>query len=362
MRLLFVGKRHPQQRDLIERPYGRFYHLPVALAAMGHEVHVQLCSHRGLPALQLTSDNVRWNTYDARTLGIRALLNALEHDAQQFHPDWIIGVSDAQYGWLAQRLAKKCGARFAIDAYDNYEAYMPWNLPLHWLWRRAINRADLVTAAGPQLAALLQSHRSGGAAVEILPMAADQEFAPSDKLQCRQALGLRSDTPLLGYIGSWTKSRGTPMLIDAFRIAKKQYPDLQLAVSGNPPARVLEEPGVIGTGYISDKQLPVLINALDIACVVTANTQFGSYSYPAKLCEAMACGVPVVATATAPVRWMLDNRKQHLAPAGNAQKFAERIIELLRSPATEYGPRNTWAMQATRLSNFLVLIGPAGSL
>ena len=36
MRLLFVCKRHPQQRDLVTRPYGRFFHLPVALAALGH--------------------------------------------------------------------------------------------------------------------------------------------------------------------------------------------------------------------------------------------------------------------------------------------------------------------------------------
>ena len=30
---------------------------------------------------------------------------------------------------------------------------MRWNLPLHWSWRRAVRVADLVTAAGPQLAA-----------------------------------------------------------------------------------------------------------------------------------------------------------------------------------------------------------------
>jgi len=305
MRILFVSKRHPQQRDLIERPYGRFYHLPVTLAAMGHEVHVQLCSHRSMPALQLTSDNVQWNTYDARTLGIRALLNTLEQEAQQFRPDWIIGVSDAQYGWLARRLAKKCGARFAIDAYDNYEAYMPWNLPLHWLWRRAIGRADLVTSAGPQLAQRLQSHRRNGHPVEVLPMAADPEFRPMDKEICRNSLDLSPQAPLIGYVGSWAKNRGTDMLIDAFRRARAKRPELQLILSGRPPQNVLEEPGVVGTGYIPDAQLPTLINSLDVACIITADTSFGRYSYPAKLCEAMACGVPLVATATEPVRWMV---------------------------------------------------------
>lgn len=320
---------------------------------MGHEVHVQLCSHRGMPALQLTSDNVQWNTYDARTLGIRALLNTLEQDAQQFRPDWIIGVSDAQFGWLAQRLAKKCGARLAIDAYDNYEAYMPWNLPLHWLWRRAISKADLVTAAGPQLAQRLQSHRSKGHPVEVLLMAADPEFRPMDKESCRNSLGLSTKALLIGYVGSWAKNRGTDMLIDAFKKSRAKQPELHLILSGRPPNNVLQESGVIGTGYIPDTQLPALINSLDVACIITADTSFGRYSYPAKLCEAMACGVPVVATATEPVRWMMGDRREHLTPVGDSKAFANRINDLIATPSADYGILSSWTIQAERLDYLL---------
>ena len=71
MRIMFIGKRHPQQRDLIERPYGRFYHLPTALAARGHDVRVVLCSHRRLPALDLKRAGVTWSSQDIRTLGSR---------------------------------------------------------------------------------------------------------------------------------------------------------------------------------------------------------------------------------------------------------------------------------------------------
>ncbi|MFI5071575.1 MAG: glycosyltransferase, partial [Terriglobales bacterium] len=168
MRLLFVGKRHPQQRDLIERPYGRFHHLPAALAALGHEVQVHLCSHSHLPSMQRRFADVEWASDDLRTLGPRRLYRKLDQDARAFQPDWVIGVSDIYYGWLAQKLARSTGARLAIDAYDNYEAYMPWNLPLHALWRRSIHAADLVTAAGPQLAQKMQLHRTNGHRVEVL--------------------------------------------------------------------------------------------------------------------------------------------------------------------------------------------------
>ena len=354
MRLLFVTKRRPQQRDLLDRPYGRFHHLPVELARRGHEVCVLLCSHQGLADERRVIDGVTWCSYDIRTAGPFSLLHSLQDEARRFSPNWIIGCSDAWYGWLASRLAKRTGARFAVDAYDNYEAYMPWNLPLHWAWRRAIRRADLVTAAGPQLADLLQAHRDSGATVAVLPMAADPEFLPLDKAVCRQALGLSLHTTYIGYVGSWSTSRGSFLLIDAFRIARTARPDLQLLLSGKPPREVLDEPGVTATGYLPDELLPTLLNTLDLACVITANTRFGRYSYPAKLCEAMACQIPVVATATDAVRWMINEQDAHLVPLGDAKVFAERMLSLLKTPSIQYSSPNTWEDIAQKLEVLLL--------
>lgn len=353
MRLLIVSKRRPQQRDLVERPYGRFHHLPAELAALGHDVQVLLCSHRNLPSLRTRMADVEWLSHDVRTLGPLVFFRTLKEQTQIFQPDWVIGMSDAQFGWLAWRLARSVGAKFAVDAYDNYEAYMAWNLPLHRLWRRSIREADLVTAAGPQLALLMQSHRKGGREVETIPMVADPEFVPVDRMQCRLNLGLSTKDKLIGYVGSWAKSRGTPMLIEAFRYARLAKPEMQLLVSGHPPREILDEPGVVATGYVADRALPELINALDVACVITANTRFGRYSYPAKLCEAMACNVPVAATATDPVRWMLNENNKHLAPLGDADTFAQRILENIIDPHVAYGPRETWGTQAKKFAYLL---------
>jgi glycosyltransferase involved in cell wall biosynthesis len=356
MRLLFLCKRRPQSRDLLDRPYGRFHYLPLELAKRGHEVITLLVSHQDLASEQRDIDGMRWISHDLRRLGPIGLQRTLIHEARQFAPDTVIGCSDTWAGWLAHRLAKTLDVSLAIDAYDNYEAYMPWNLPLHWLWRGAVRSANLVTAAGPQLAQLLLSYRRGGHPVEVLPMAADPEFVPQSQSQCRHLLKLPQGVPLIGYIGSWAQNRGTAMLLDAFRRARAEHPDLRLVLSGRPPEYALREPGVIGSGYVPDDQLPALTNALDIACVVTADTAFGRYSYPAKLCEAMACGVPVVATATEPVRWMLGDRREHLVPVGDADAFAKRILGLLAVPRAEYGLRPTWAMQAERLDYLLTSV------
>ncbi|MGO4501968.1 MULTISPECIES: glycosyltransferase family 4 protein [unclassified Dyella] len=358
MRLLFLSKRHPQQRDLLLRPYGRFFHLPRVLAEQGHQVEVLLCSHHKLPEARKISAGVKWTSLDVRTLGPMGLWKRLATHVDAMKPDWIIGCSDIWFGLLARQLAKRSGARLALDAYDNFEAYIPWNLPLHFAWRRAIRSADLVTAAGPQLAQLLQSYRRKGIEAHVVPMAADPEFVEKDKHTCRLELNLPVDAPLFGYVGSWSKNRGTDVLIRAFRKTLTHEPRAKLVVSGKPPAHVLEEPGVIATGYLTDEQLPILLNALDVAYVITADTSFGRYSYPAKLCEAMACGVPVVATSTEPVRWMLKDNAVHIAPVGNAHALSELTLALLKNTETSYGNLPSWDKSGRQWHDLLVERSP----
>jgi len=355
LKIFFICKRHPQQRDLIERPYGRFYYLPQLLAELGHDVRVQLCSHRRLPASTLDRGGVVWKSSDVRMLGLRVLLARARLEATAFAPDYIIGCSDAWYGWMAHWLARQTGARLAVDAYDNFEAYMPWNLPLHWKWHASLRAADVVTAAGPHLAARLNGYRTGRVPTAIVPMAADPLFVPCDRLAARRELNLPVDAPLVGYCGGWASNRGTNVLIEAFRKVRSARPEARLVLTGKPPSHALAEEGVLALGYVKDSQLPKVLSALDVACVITADTAFGRYSYPAKLCEAMACEVPVVATGTDPVRWMLKDDEHFFVPVGNASAMAKSLLARLANPTRiQYPKLPTWNESAAHFEQALV--------
>jgi glycosyltransferase involved in cell wall biosynthesis len=349
-KLLFVCKRKPQGRCLLERPYGRFFHLPAELAALGHLVQVALVSHRGEPEQSSDRAGVHWRSFDLRQLGC---LSRLRRYSAAFQPDWVIGCSDAWTGWLAYRIARRLGARLAIDAYDDYEAYMPWNLPLHALWRRALRAADLTTGAGPQLAQLMDRSRPGARPTATIPMAADPGFVPMPRNECRVALGMPMNQPIVGYSGGWAANRGTAVLPEAFRLLRDQVPGVLLAVTGRPPAEVVTQPGVLALGYLDDSKLPSFVNALNVATVVTTPSRFGLCSYPAKLCEAIACGIPVVATSTPPVKWMLHDAPEFLVPTDDPDALCAGLARAIASEGVRYSQRPGWKELA---SNFNALL------
>jgi glycosyltransferase involved in cell wall biosynthesis len=353
VRILIVSKRFPQGRDLVSRPYGRFHYLAVELARQGHEVTQILLTHRPSDHRLLSRAGVTVHARSLVNAAPRTTLRWLRATTDLVQPNWVIACSDSWVAALAQSMARKAKSRVAVDAYDDFEAYMPWNFALHCLYRRALRNADLLTAAGPQLAALLDRQRRGRTPTEIIPMAADPGFVPLDRTSCRQALGLPLDVPVIGYSGGWARNRGTSMLIDVFRRLHAQIPNLCIALTGKPPAEAMSLPGVRALGYLDDDALPSFVNALDVSLVVTASTRFGRSSYPAKLYEAMACGVPVVATATDPVRWILGRNPECLVEPGDPGAFSARIIETLNRGRIDYGPRPTWDEGGARLAALL---------
>jgi glycosyltransferase involved in cell wall biosynthesis len=347
VRILFLCKRHPQQRDLLERPYGRYFHLPAQLAARGHEVHVALLSHRGLPAAEREHAGVAWFSADAtRPL---AYGRRVADRIRALAPDWIIGGSDTHFGILAARWGARHGVRVCIDAYDNFESYLPWAWPLHLAWRRALGRAQLVSAAGPQLLERLQRHARAARAV-LVPMAADPAFQPLPRAVARQRLGLPAGRPLVGYCGSLFPGRGAETLLAAFALLRRQHPEALLVFSGR--RRLAPPPEARHLGYLPDAEVPTFLASLDVACVTAVPDAFGSYACPAKLYEALACGVPVVASDVPPIRWILGADARLLARAGDAEALAARLAAQLSAPFVPPAPPG-WDAAARTLEQAL---------
>jgi glycosyltransferase involved in cell wall biosynthesis len=348
MKILCLSKRRPQGRDLLTRPYGRFYHLPVGLAQGGRSVKVILTSyHSDLRTVEERA-GVEWQSLNLRpffpNVGFFRYMRTIDQITKDFHPDWIVGFSDTWYGILAYFLARRHGAKSLIDAYDNYESYIPWAKPLHWLWRYCLKRATKLTAAGQGLADLMSRGRKESA--DILPMAADPYFYPMDKIECRQKLNLPLNKKLIGYSGAVYQNRGIELLFSAFEQLHRGQPEVQLVVSGRKSKSVKVPDGILWLGYIPDEQMPILMNSLDLLVVVNRQSSFGEYSYPAKLYEAMRCQIPVVATDTGGVRWILRDEDIILVRPDDVVGLVSGIKQgLENTQRITYSALNDWGVE-----------------
>ncbi|MDD2465955.1 MAG: glycosyltransferase family 4 protein [Desulfobulbus sp.] len=351
MKILALCKRRPQGRDLFTYPYGRFYHLPCLLAERGHEVHLLLLGYRNEPPAYRREGNLHCHSVSVLPLGPWPYLQKAAQLAAALKPDWVIGFSDIWYGILAERIARKAGAQSLIDAYDNYESYIPWLKPLHHLWRHSLARANVVTAAGPQLANFM-SRFANGRPVKVIEMSADPVFFPRSKSACRKQLGLPLDKTLLGYSGSLHPGRGIQLLFSVFEKVKEVMPDVELIVSGRLSKNIKLPSHVRWLGYLPAEEVPAVINSLDLMFAFNKPGAFGNYSYPVKIYEALACGVPVIASGLPGTAWVLRNHPELLAKPEDIDDFVEKIISLHNAQLL-FKSVSGWQDSATQLEKLL---------
>lgn len=154
--------------------------------------------------------------------------------------------------------------------------------------------------------------------------------------ELRQKLGIPQESPVIGFVGRFTRDKGIAELYWAFVQVKNYFPDARLLLLGDfeegdpvdaAVRRGLEtEPGVIFAGMVKDT--PRYYAAMDVLALPTYREGF-----PNVPLEAQAAGVPVVTTrVTGAVDSVLDGVTGKLVPAQDADALAEALIELLGNP------------------------------
>jgi glycosyltransferase involved in cell wall biosynthesis len=355
MKILVLCKRHPMGRDLVERPYGRFYYLPASLQSMGHEVRMALFHQRHSATWAGQRHGLEWNTFDALRHPVSVMRN-LHAFVRDFQPDWIVGFSDTYYGILAVHLARRYGARSVVDAYDNYASYVGWCRPLHNAWFRAAAAADLVTVAGPSLAELFREKGRAGP-IMVLPMAVDPVgFHLRDRFRARAVFSLPTLAPYIGYFGSIAKSRDISTLFDAWERLRADAPEVRLLLGGRLDSDIRLPAGCDYLGYLPDPLVPTAMACADVVAVMNKLSAFGDYSYPIKLYEAMALGVPSVVSATASTRWILRNHPQMLVEPENVDALAASLRWALTADFPAFPPCPDWTSLGRKFAVELELI------
>lgn len=205
--------------------------------------------------------------------------------------------------------------------------------PLETLLLRTAVRQ--VIAVGWQTAEAHQD-RLGGKPVLVLPNAVPipEPLVPKDRRQIRRELVGDPDVPLLISVGRLEEQKGMPDLLQAFADLQRTHPRASLVIAGDGSLRPELENQVLQQGLSGKarflglrRDIPELLGAADI--FVSASLWEG---LPVATLEALAAGLPVVATAVGDVPRVVVQEAGLLFPPRQPAELAGGLRQLLDNP------------------------------
>jgi len=160
-------------------------------------------------------------------------------------------------------------------------------------------------------------------------------FRPVNKGESREKLGLPKNRKIILSIRRLVYKNGLDTLIESVPLLTRDHPDLLFVVAGKGPSRKLIEDRIkeLGidaniklTGFVPDRLLPVYYDAADYFILPSASGE----GLPLVLLEAMACGLPVIATTVGGTPEIIKHMKNGvLVPPRNPEAMAETMAKLL---------------------------------
>lgn len=232
--------------------------------------------------------------------------------------------------------------RLVISEHSNFKLRMsgPQWRPyfLYKIMRFAYRMADEVVAVSEGVARELEEglHLKKGSVLKI--------YNPVLTKTMLAALADRQDTfrykrgspPVILSVGRLVKEKDFPTLIRAFEIVKKSQ-DARLLILGEGNMRACLEEMIIERRLADHVDMPGFVtdpfSYMKSSSVFVISSELEAFGNV--LVEAMACGIPVVATATSgPVEILEGGKWGRIVPIGKEEELADAIIESLKSGTT----------------------------
>jgi glycosyltransferase involved in cell wall biosynthesis len=119
-------------------------------------------------------------------------------------------------------------------------------------------------------------------------------------------------------------------------------PDVTLVLCGRLESGVTLPANCLHLGYIDDEQVVDVLRSANLVLCANKPGDFGDFSYPVKIYEALSVGVPVVAFATPSVEFVMRDNKDGLVSIHDIDHVAERTLQLLDHPYAVESPAADW--------------------
>ncbi len=275
----------------------------------------------------------------------KLVYGAAKGTMQRLQPEFDFDLIDAHFaypnGVAAVRLGKRFDKPVVITGRGEDIARFP-DLPVIGPQiRQALREATRLIAVSQEIADRMESFGANPDHITVIANGVDtKKFCPMPMIEARQNLDLPSDRRLILACGYRLELKGFHLLVDALPKIREQFPDAMVAIVGGQARWAADflptiqerinahglEDHVLIAGNRPQDELRYWYSAADVLSINSSRE--GS---PNVLMEALACGLPAVATPVGGIPPLLaeDPVLGHVLPERSAEAAAAGLIKIL---------------------------------
>ena len=187
---------------------------------------------------------------------------------------------------------------FLITVHDIHTLYRSIKFKIkRFFIKKFLNRADKIIAVSKfTKREIIEQIGIEDDKITVIPLGVDLNlYKPMDKNYCRRVFGLENDKKYILIVASNAPHKRMDISIAVFLKVKKYFGNNVRLIKCGYGHKLYNE-DVINTGLLPEHKMPFLYNAAD---VLLHTSEYEGFGVP--LLEAMACGLPIVASKKASI-------------------------------------------------------------
>lgn len=207
--------------------------------------------------------------------------------------------------------------------------------PFNWIERRVMRRATGIVAFGRTVHETLAARGHGHLPTRVIPPGVDAGLFRQDaerRRTTRNGLGWHDDVPVVGFLGRLIPQKGLSVFTAA--LDSVTAPWRALVVGAGPEEAAIRDwaaryPGRVA--IVTDAghaDVPPLLDAMDLLCAPSLTTAAWREQFGRMLIEAFASGVPVVASDSGEIPFVVGDAGV-VVPEGDVAAWGTAIGGLL---------------------------------